>query len=240
MRMAIFSDVHGNWDALHVVLEKIAELNVDAILCLGDVVGYGADPNPCVAAVHQVAYEVLAGNHDWAAVGLSDTRFFNPLALAAIQWTAEELDDAHAAFLRDCPLTLDDGDVRYAHAHPVRPDCWEYVSSPDWGRIALLQTDYRVCFVGHSHRAFICSENASDDVLIEGEITLVERQRYLINVGSVGQPRDGDPRAAFAVLDRETGNLCLHRVSYDVAAAQAKICAAGLPEFLAERIAFGR
>ena len=238
-RIAIFSDVHGNLEALETVLAKIDEANVDQIICLGDLIGYGADPNPCVERICDVADLVLAGNHDWAAVGLEDPGFFNPVALAAIQWTVHMLHDDHAALLRSHKPFWDKDTCRYAHASPVEPGLWHYLFDPEDGWAALAQTDFDVCFVGHSHRAFVCSTSQKTTLMREGEVQLSQDDRYLINVGSVGQPRDGDARAAFAVWDRKSGNLRLHRVSYDVATAQAKILAAGLPAFLAERIGVG-
>ncbi|MDP6041846.1 MAG: metallophosphoesterase family protein [Candidatus Latescibacteria bacterium] len=239
-RIAIFSDVHGNLEALQIVLEKIDEANVDQIICLGDVIGYGADPNACLQHVCDVSDIVIAGNHDWAAVGLEDPGFFNPVALAAIQWTVQVLEEGHADFLRSCSLFKDEGSCRYTHASPGDPGRWEYyLHDPEDGWTSLIQTDFQMCFVGHSHRAFACSTSQKTTLMREGEIQLSNEDRYLVNVGSVGQPRDGDARASFVVWDREKGNLQLHRVSYDVATAQAKILAAGLPAFLAERIEVG-
>jgi len=238
-RIAIFSDVHGNLEALQTVLRKIAAAGVDRIICLGDVVGYGADPNACLEQVVKVSDLILAGNHDCASVGLEDPGFFNPVALAAIQWTAHMLDKKNAALLRFYRPFEDEGVCRYAHSSPVEPDLWHYLFDPEDGWTVLAQTNFEMCFVGHSHRAFVCSASQKTTLMREGEVQLSDGDRYLINVGSVGQPRDGDPRASFAIWDRENGNLQLHRVSYDVAAAQAKILDAGLPSFLAERIGVG-
>ncbi|MDA0708778.1 MAG: metallophosphoesterase family protein [bacterium] len=240
MRCAVFSDVHGNLEALQAVLEKIALLSPDRILCLGDVVGYGADPNGCVQAVQKHADAVLAGNHDWAALGLEDTCRFNPAARVAAQWTREELGTDEALFLRMCPLVLEEGDVSLAHASPLNPSQWDYIPSPAWGRAALAESSCRLCFVGHSHRGFICAETGQQDRLSEGSVWLAQNMRYLVNVGSVGQPRDGDPRASFALWDQESGNIALHRVSYDIATAQNKIRSKGLPDYLADRLAIGQ
>ena len=238
-RVAIFSDVHGNLEALEVVLAKIAEANVDRVICLGDVIGYGAGPNACVQRVNDVSDLVLAGNHDWAAVGLEDPGYFNPVALAAIQWTVQVLHDRNAALLRSHNPFCDEANCRYAHASPLEPDMWHYLFDPEDGWTTLVQTDFDICFVGHSHRAFVCSASQKTTLMKEGEVQLAQNDRYLVNVGSVGQPRDGDTRAAFALWDQESGNLELHRVSYDVATAQAKILDAGLPAFLAERLGVG-
>lgn len=238
-RIAIFSDVHGNLEALQTVLAKIAEANVDRVICLGDVVGYGADPNDCLQGVREVADFVLAGNHDWAVVGLEDLEYFNPVAREAVEWTARVISEDNAAALRAYKPARREGGCCYAHATPLNPAEWNYLFDPDEGSYALAYTDFEMCFVGHSHHAFVCSASRKIALLREGTVQLTADDRYLVNVGSVGQPRDGDARAAFAVWDRENGNLELHRVSYDVATAQAKILAAGLPPILAERIEVG-
>ena len=238
-RIAIFSDVHGNLEALQTVQKKIAEANVDRMICLGDTVGYGADPNTCLEGVRAASDFVLAGNHDWAVVGLEDLAYFNPIAREAVEWTARVISEENAALLRAYKPTREEGGCCYAHATPLNPAEWGYLFDPDEGSYALAYTNFAMCFVGHSHRAFVCSASRKTTLLREGSVRLVDDDRYLVNVGSVGQPRDGDARAAFAVWDREKGNIELHRVSYDVAAAQAKILAAGLPPILAERIEVG-
>ena len=238
-RIAIFSDVHGNLEALQTVLAKIAEANVDRVICLGDVVGYGADPNDCLQGVREASDLVLAGNHDWAAVGLEDLEYFNPIAREAVEWTAREISEDNAALLRAYRPVRREGKCCYAHATPLNPAEWNYLFDPDEGAFALEYTDFEMCFVGHSHHAFVCSASRKTALLREGTVQLTADDRYLVNVGSVGQPRDGDARAAFAVWDRENGNVALHRVSYDVATAQAKILKAGLPPLLAERIGVG-
>ena len=240
MRLAIFSDIHGNLEALQAVLKRCADIGVDRTICLGDLVGYGADPNACIDLVRGVADVVLAGNHDRVAAGLEDARLFNPMASAAIRWTAAALTEAHVGYLQMRSLTAEEGDVLYVHASPYRPETWPYIHFPEEGRAGLAYTEARVCFVGHSHRAFLCAERDDVEVLGEGDARLMPLERYLINVGSVGQPRDGDPRAAFAIWDQEAAEFRLCRVPYDVAGAQARIREAGLPELLAERLGVGR
>ena len=239
MRLAIFSDIHGNLEALQAVLEQIDQLGVDRLLCLGDVVGYGADPNACSEEVFEVSEVVLAGNHDRAAVGLEDTEFFNPIALSAIQWTADVLANGPLGCLRACPLALEEGDTLYVHASPFEPAAWHYLHNPYEGRYALSLTAARLCFVGHSHHAFICSESGMN-LVGQGEVALSSGDRYLVNVGSVGQPRDSDPRAAFLIWDQDASTMRLCRTEYDIATAQAKIRAAHLPEALADRLEIGR
>ena len=239
MRLAVFSDVHGNLEALHAVLGCCRDAGADRLLCLGDLVGYGADPNACVEQVSQAACLVLAGNHDCAAAGLETPRYFNPMALAAILWTSNTLLDRHARYLATLPLSESEGDAFYTHSSPCRPETWPYIHIPEEGRAALAYTDARVCFVGHSHHPFVCSD-AGAEVIGEGAVDLEPSERYLINTGSVGQPRDGDPRAAFALWDQGASRLELHRVPYDLETAQHKIRSAGLPERLAERLELGR
>ena len=239
MRLAVFSDVHSNLEALHAVLGSCRDTGADRLLCLGDLVGYGADPNACVELVRQSACLVLAGNHDHAAAGLEAPRYFNPMALSAILWTSNTLLDCHARYLAALPLSESEGDAFYTHSSPQNPEAWPYIHIPEEGRAALAFTNARICFVGHSHHPFLCSD-AGAEVIGEGKADLVPTERYLINTGSVGQPRDGDPRAAFALWDQEAGRLELHRVPYDLETAQHKIRSAGLPELLAERLELGR
>ena len=240
MRIAIISDIHGNIEALQAVLERCVGMEVDRVVCLGDVVGYGADPNACITEVRAVADTVLAGNHDRAAVSSGYARNFNPAALAAIRWTAAELSQAHLAYLERRPLTVKEDAVLYVHASPYRPDTFAYIGSPDEGRMCLAHTDARICFVGHSHHAFICSETGDVEILGEGTVRVEASQRYVVNAGSVGQPRDRDPRAAFVVWDQAACEMHLCRVAYDIAITQFKIRNAALPGFLAERLAAGR
>ena len=239
MRVAILSDIHGNLEALEAVLERASEDRVDRYVCLGDVVGYGADPNACCEVIRGLTDTVLAGNHDWAAVGLEDTQYFNPVALSAIRWTGSNLSEANAAWLKCRPLEADFGEAHLVHASPDRPETWSYISEPVEARWALAHTEARLCFVGHSHHPFACSETGSDEVIGDGCMKMHPGERYMANPGSVGQPRDGDSRAAFAVWDQEAGQVTLHRVVYDLEKAQLKINRAGLPAFLAERLSMG-
>jgi len=233
------SDIHGNLEALEAVLDRLPAEEADRVVCLGDMVGYGADPNACTEAIRRVADPVLAGNHDWAAVGLVDSEYFNAVALAAIRWTGTTLTSENADWLQSRPLEADMGEAHLVHASPDRPETWPYVSHPVEARTVLAHTEARLCFLGHSHHAFICPEAGSGDVVGEGQLRLVGDDRYLINAGSVGQPRDGDSRAAFAVWDQDEDEVRIHRVSYDLQKAQLKIRQAGLPLFLAERLALG-
>jgi diadenosine tetraphosphatase ApaH/serine/threonine PP2A family protein phosphatase len=239
MRLAIISDIHGNLEALGAVLHQCESLQVKRTVCLGDLVGYGPDPAGCVEAIQNVSQTVLIGNHDHAAVSLPEARHFNPIAKIAIRWTSEILQKDHLDYLRELPLIVEESDVLFVHSSPSRPETWPYLFSPVEGRRDLAYTDAKFCFVGHSHHAFICS-NEGGDVVGEGTVSISGSERYLTNVGSVGQPRDADPRASFAVWDQDAEELQLHRVAYDVSATQKKIRNLQLPELLAERLATGR
>lgn len=240
MRYAILSDVHANLEALEAVLADAAP-RADAVLCLGDTVGYGADPLACVELLAERAQAIVAGNHDHAVAGLLDTAWFNRYAAAAAEWTRERLDDDHRAWLGARPLVAELGDATLVHASPARPDEWEYLVTAEDGFAVFGAFATRYCFVGHSHVPGTWSLGSSGPEHCAGAAGVrPERgRRYLVNVGSVGQPRDGDPRAAYALWDVEGGAVQMRRVPYDVDAARRKIVAAGLPRFLADRLAVG-
>ena len=240
MRYAVLSDVHGNLEALEAVLADAAA-HADAVVCLGDVVGYGADPVPCVERLAERAQAVVAGNHEHGVTGLMDLAWFNTHARAAAEWTREQLDDDHSAWLAALPLTAQVADATLVHASPRQPDEWDYLVSAEDGFAAFDAFDTRVCFVGHSHLPGAWSLGSSGREHEGGniDVTLDAGRRYLVNVGSVGQPRDRDVRAAYAVWDADARRIQIHRVPYDVRAARAKIAAAGLPRFLADRLAAG-
>ena len=240
MRYAILSDIHGNLEALRAVLDDAAG-RADAVLCLGDTVGYGADPLPCVELVAERAQAIVGGNHEHAVTGRMDLRWFNRHARVAAEWTAERLDDDHRAWLGALPLVSEVADATLVHASPAQPDDWDYLVSAEDGFRAFAAFSTRWCFVGHSHLPAAWSLGSSGpEYKAGGQSVQQERgRRYIVNVGSVGQPRDHDPRAAYAVWDAEAGQVSIRRVTYDHAAARAKILAAGLPRFLADRLALG-
>jgi diadenosine tetraphosphatase ApaH/serine/threonine PP2A family protein phosphatase len=244
VRTAILSDVHGNLEALEAVLEHLSGESVERVVCLGDLVGYGADPNPCCARIREVADEVVAGNHDHGAVGLTDVTRFNPFARKAIEWTARMLDIDHRRYLEHLSLTLVLSGERatLVHATPGRPEAWEYVFGPAEVSKEFEAFTTQCCFVGHTHIP-VCFVHHPDGRVTGVRLDRLRLQdgfRYIINVGSVGQPRDGDPRAAYAVWNDEAGTLEMHRVDYDVEAASDKILKAGLPPPLAQRLTYGR
>lgn len=240
MRYAILSDIHGNLPALRAVLAD-AEGRADGVLCLGDTVGYGAEPRLCVELVAQRAAAVVGGNHEYAVAGLLDLAWFNRYARAAAEWTQEQLDDDHRAYIRGLPLTAEVGDATLVHASPRHPEEWDYLVTAGDGFEAFGAFATRYCFVGHSHVPGVWSLGSSgpEHDATAADVTAAHGRRYLVNVGSVGQPRDRDPRAAYALWDADAGHVAIRRVPYDVKAARASIEAAGLPRFLADRLASG-
>ena len=243
MQVAVLSDIHGNRHALEAVLTDVARTSARELWCLGDVVGYGADPNDCCALTREHAAICLAGNHDLAVTGeLSLDEFSRGAALAA-RWTQEVISDDHRDWLASLLPQAPDGAVGLYHASPRDP-VWEYVLSALLAELCLDATDQRVSLVGHSHVAL-------SFVRREGELTTGEPRRgddeldvsegeWLLNPGSVGQPRDGDARAAWMLLDITTWTATWRRTEYDVAGAAASIRAANLPDSLAERLGYGQ
>lgn len=219
---------------------------VEGLLCLGDIVGYGADPGPVVEAVAPRVAAAVAGNHDRAAAGLIDLGWFNPYARRAAEWTGEHLTAFQTRYLAGLPLRVEHAGATLVHASPRRPEIWSYVVSEADGAAAFRYFETALCFIGHSHLPAIWTlRPGGPDGKIEyrwgaGRVVLVEGERCLVNVGSVGQPRDGDPWAAYAVWDLEARSVEVRRVAYDVHEARRRIHAAGLPRRLGDRLLQGR
>ncbi len=244
MRTAVVSDVHGNRHAFTAVLEAIGEGDFDAVWCLGDLVGYGADPDACVELARRHATVVLAGNHDLAVRGDLPLETFSKGAEVAARWTQEVIGEEALAFLAGLqPVAEDGGEVGLYHASPRDP-VWEYVLSPLQAELCLDVQAPRIGLIGHSHVALafhrLPGEAATGETRPAGsELDLAEGE-WLVNPGSVGQPRDGDWRAAWLELDTGSWHARYRRTAYDVAGAAAAIRAARLPESLAERLRLGQ
>jgi diadenosine tetraphosphatase ApaH/serine/threonine PP2A family protein phosphatase len=238
----VLSDIHANLVALEAVLTVAGE--VDAIWNLGDTVGYGPRPDECVArAVELGMHPILAGNHDLACIGQVDMRDFNPAARRAAEWTAARLSPASTRLLGSIPSLTTVGGITLAHGSPRDP-VWEYVIDELTAHENFSRFSTPLCFIGHSHIALYAelapeSRQAELGLLADGDTLDLSRSRFLINPGSVGQPRDRDPRAAYAMLDWARGTVTAHRVPYTVAATQRDMAAAGLPERLIHRLALG-
>ncbi len=243
MRAAVISDIHGNLPALLAVLDDIARIEpaVDAIWCLGDVVGYGASPDECTALTADRADVCLAGNHDLVVCGTLDISHFSRGAAAAARWTANEITPQTRDFLRTLePLGQAEG-VGLYHASPRDP-VWEYVLSLGQAEECLEIQRERICLIGHSHVAcYFTSNGEVDGALAPPGLEInMEQGRWLVNPGSVGQPRDGDPRAAYLVLDVGLGRAGFRRVDYPINEAASAIVEAGLPTELAQRLSYGQ
>ena len=243
MRRAIISDIHGNLEALEAVYGAASACGVDSWACLGDIVGYGADPQRCLQQIRTTSEQILRGNHDAAVAGTERLDGFNPVARAAVVWTATQLTPTEREFLGALPLKLEREDAVLVHAEPGNPAAWEYVFSAHEAQQAFDATDAHICFAGHTHCPLACMEagGAVSSLELSGNaIELGDHCRYFFNVGSVGQPRDGDPRACFVLWDGDSKTVEFQRVDYDVEVARRKILDAGLPRFLADRLVSGR
>jgi diadenosine tetraphosphatase ApaH/serine/threonine PP2A family protein phosphatase len=242
---AVISDIHANLEALQAVLREIPE-ETEEIYCLGDVIGYGASPNECCELVRAYEMPVISGNHDLAVTDLStDLAWFNPVAAAAIEWTREQMTQENADFLRTRPRTLQKDGTLFVHGSVRDPD--EYIINASTARenLAILKADYpeiRVCFFGHTHVKTVAPSPDGPSSGSHDTLDLGSDGPYLVNPGSVGQPRDGDTFASYVLVeDVQDGPLVTYRfVEYDVEKAQAKIRTAGLPGMLADRLAYGR
>jgi diadenosine tetraphosphatase ApaH/serine/threonine PP2A family protein phosphatase len=241
MRVAVLSDIHGNLHALRAVLDAVAAEEVDALWCLGDLVGYGPRPNECCAEVERAARLCLVGNHDLGVLGRIPLAEFSDDAAAAARWSQSVLSAEAGAFLGGLQSLAVAEDVELFHASPRDP-VWEYVLSDEVALAAFRLTSAPVVLVGHSHvaLAFVLEDGAVDGAVVPGgaEIDLADG-RFILNPGSVGQPRDGDPRAAYLVLDLDARRALHRRVAYPIERTQEEIRERGLPEALADRLAHG-
>ncbi len=241
MRYALLSDVHANLEALEAVLRDIHIRKIEDILFLGDAVAYGPDPNECLELLMKKCNIILAGNHDWGVIGRTDITYFNEYARAAIEWTKDILTEKNLKNLRSFPVQEEIGkqDVLLVHSTPKEPEEWHYLFTLWDAEINFYHFSNKYCFLGHSHFPFIIKRLPSGELVTYKEkVPKGQTERYIMNVGSVGQPRDGDPRASYAIVDDEKMEIV--RVSYDVEAVQTKMRKAGLPSFLVERLSTGR
>ncbi len=243
MRIGIISDVHSNLQALEEVMKKLKKEKPDKVFFLGDVVGYGANPNECCEILREIADVCLLGNHDAGMIDKIDLSWFNPDAKTAILWTKEVLNDENIQFIKTFQYTFEKEELLFSHGSPVEPQEFIYVFSKDEAENIFKWNSgrYRVIFVAHSHitLSFIYTNEGRVSTFIEDEIHFEKDAFYVINVGSVGQPRDGDPRAFFAILDVEKKFYKTFRVEYDYREAAERILKSGLPPFLAFRLAMG-
>lgn len=243
MRYLVISDIHSNAPALEAVLRDAPPY--DRILCLGDIVGYGPNPNECISRLRSLDAVVIAGNHDWGSVGLADLAMFNHDARQALRWTQRELAQGHWAYLRELSTQLRLTDtVLLAHGSPRDP-VWEYLVSPGAAVQIFRDYEFTLLLVGHSHIPLVfewLETEQSVDVKRPGigQQLRLDKRRLILNPGSVGQPRDGNPMASYAVMDMEAGTWVFHRVAYPVEITQERMRAAGLPPRLIDRLSYGQ
>jgi diadenosine tetraphosphatase ApaH/serine/threonine PP2A family protein phosphatase len=237
---AIVSDIHGNLEALEAVLADIAHHKPASMVCLGDFVGYGASPNECIDRLRPMIEHAVAGNHDLAACGRLKLNYFNSNAAAAALWTETALRPENRAYLESLPFEVRWRDALLVHASPAEPEEWHYVLSPVEARTEMDAYSEVVCFIGHSHYPGTFDRHDERIRYTRApEVRLEKGHRYLVNVASVGQPRDGDPRAGYLLYDDIERVLRHVRLDYDVAGAMKRILDAGLPRFLADRLQWG-
>jgi len=240
MLWAIFSDVHSNGPALEAVLKEIDASGAERRICLGDLVGYGPHPLEVIQRIQGLDCEVLVGNHDLAAVGLLDAACFNVYAREAIEWTRSQLSPEHLSYLEHLPLTLETGPISAVHATHDDPEAFLYLQTRQHAHELMRTQENLVGVFGHTHMplAFLLRDDRVD-LSFESDVDLSVVDRALINVGSVGQPRDEDPRAAFLLFDDATLKAEIRRVEYDIDSVAGDMRRAGLPNLLAERLRYG-
>jgi len=234
LRIAIISDIHSNLEALTKAFEIIDTKNVDEIVSLGDIVGYGANPNECVELIKKRVKYVVIGNHDYAvAVDPNELLYFSAHARESDLWTRDVLTKENLDFLKSLPFTISFKDLLFVHSSPAQPREWEYIFTEVQAKVQFPYFKEKICFIGHSHLPGVFPETGSYNGKLD------RNTRYIINVGSVGQPRDGDWRLCFGIFDTNTWTYEEIRAEYDVEKASNKIIQNGLPKVLAKRILVG-
>ena len=242
MRIAIISDIHSNLEAFQAVLSEIEKEQVDTILCLGDIVGYGPNPNECIELVQKHCETILIGNHDYACINKSEMFFFNRFARQAIEYTLSVISEENLDFISGLPFSAIVYQYLLVHANPYTPESWDYILSIDDAIFYFSKFKSKICFIGHSHQPIVYYESGDQQYgfTAERELNLDPDKRYIINVGSVGQPRDNNPAAAFGILDTTENHYELIRVGYNVSDTIDKMYSAGLPKFLSDRLLVGK
>ena len=242
MRYGVFGDIHANLHAFSAVLDAYESERIDTYLCTGDLVGYGAFPKECIDLTRERCAHVVAGNHDFAVCGRLTLEFFNTYAKAAVLWTREALSKEDMDYLRDLPLMADvDPTVTLAHATIYDAYTFDYIQTQYDAHLSLKELGTQCGFVGHSHIPITFAlKNQAVSWTMEPTIDLDTCEKVLVNVGSVGQPRDENPMAAYAILDTQEREICIKRVEYDIDAAVAAIAKHNLPDILGERLRLGK
>ncbi len=242
MKIAFISDIHSNIEALESVLRRLDEIKPDRIICLGDVIGYGPNPNECMNIIRESVDLCLAGNHEYGVLGRTPLKYFNENARIGCEWTRGVLSDENFDYMKELPVSVSYNNMLLVHSTPINPEKWDYILTQDDASFQFRGFTESLCFVGHSHipACFFKESDKEENFGETEEVHLKDGKRYIINFGSVGQPRDYDPRASFGVIDTEKRRVEIVKVAYDIEKVQKKIIESGLPPFLAERLAIGR
>jgi predicted phosphodiesterase len=243
VRYAILGDIHGNTEALQAVLASVSSERIDKVICLGDVVGYGAEPVQCLEIIMGLGCDVIAGNHDWAAIGKLSIDCFNAYAKAAAMWTRDQLSPSHKEFLANLPLTLTYEHLAVAHGTFHQPEAFNYIQTvfdAQQSFEALKGLNATLGFLGHSHVPVGFFDTDPITYTLDSEIPIDDEAAVIVNAGSVGQPRDENNKASYAILDSDAKIVSIKRIDYNIDAAATKIRNAGLPEILAARLYQGK
>ena len=240
MRYGIVSDIHSNFEALEACIRHLESKDVDAYLSTGDIVGYGADPKRCLDRIRELGTIVVAGNHDWAVSSRLSLDYFNAYAREAIYWTQERLAESDIRYLDELDLKRIVDDITLVHGTLYNPENFDYLLTSYDAHLSFQMQETPLCLVGHSHVPITFLLDGTVTFTLDTEIDLTGVERAVVNPGSVGQPRDENPKASVGIFDTETRVFTTDRVDYDIEAATAKILRAGLPEVLAERLWHGR
>ena len=240
MRYGIIADIHSNLEALEAVLGVLEERGVDSYLSTGDIVGYGADPKACLDRIRELGTLVTAGNHDWAVSNRLSLDYFNAYAREAIYWTQERLPEADIRYLDELPLVRKVDDITLVHGTLYSPENFDYLLTSYDAHLSFQLQETPLCLVGHSHVPITFLLDGTVTFTLDEEIDLEGVDRAIVNPGSVGQPRDENPQATYAIYDDEAEQVKLYRVDYDIDACCAKIEKAGLPQVLADRLRVGK
>lgn len=242
MRYIIFSDLHSNLEALKQFEKEISSIPFDRLICLGDIVGYGADPNPCVEWVRKNADIAVAGNHDSAVVEKTDVSYFNEYAIAACEWTQKKMTSKNKKFLESLPMDHEEDGIYWVHASPYQPSRWHYIVNKKGAEKHFKSFDLPLSFVGHSHIPLIL-ERTPEGIIHRHDTSVWDVEpanRYIFNDGSLGQPRDGNTQPAYILYDSDRRKVEFKRFDYDLIPTQKKIVENGLPSYLADRLSLGR
>lgn len=242
MKYGIFSDIHSNLPALEQVVQAMKRAGVERFVCLGDLVGYCAQPDECVQMVSDLAHLCVLGNHDSVALKREPSLLFNQFARLAIEWTQKVLSPSSLEYMKSLPYIVEENDCTFVHASPKSPADWFYVSSLDEALDAFEFFGTKFCFVGHTHNPVIVTlgDSGVPNVIEDDHFRLLGDERLLVNVGSVGQPRDRDARASWCLFDTESQEISIRRESYDISHTQQIMTDHAFPVFLIQRLADGR